>query len=284
MADSVADRLGRAIAGEAVEPPVAGLSFVPPGVLPGLRGDPASAPAPALARTCEDAGLDFAFVPSWEDWADAAVIELHARGVAALWVVPGVLWPALERTGVEEGLRASALDPDRLAPHLDRAADGARDAIVRGLGLRADGIVVADDLAGASGPVVAPDFAAGEVFPRMARLLSLAVRSGVPRVLHCDGDARVFLPRLRRSGFLALHGDCGGAGVERMVTAARSEGVAMLGGLPTAALSSQVAALRAGAEAGILARRGGLVVADDGGVTTGEQVACLLAGIAAARR
>ena len=199
----------------------------------GCAGDAAAGPAAALGRTADEAHLDFAFVASWQPWADAAVIELQTRGIAALWAVRGVLWPTLDAVGVDAGLRATSTDPSSLAPRLDAALEPARVQLARGLGLRVAGVVVADDLAGSGGPLASPDFVADEVFPRLA-VLVLAVRgSGLPVVLHSDGDMRLFVPDLRRHGFAGLHGDCGGAaGIERTLAATRSAGVSLVGGLP----------------------------------------------------
>lgn len=284
MRDDGPGRLSRAFRGGPLTPLVAGLSFVPPSAFPGPRGAAAAGPAAALGRTCEEAHLDFAFVASWEPWADAAVIELHARGVSALWVVRGVLWPALEAVGVDAGLRATDADPGSLAAPLDAALESARVELARGLGLRAHGVVVAEDLAGSGGPLASPDFVADEVLPRLAALVSLPRRSGLPVVLHSDGDMRLFVPDLRRRGFTGLHGDCGGAaGIDRTLAVARSAGVIVVGGLPTAALAGPESALLAGVEASVRAAAGGLVLADDGGITTGVEFAGLLAAIAAAR-
>jgi hypothetical protein len=284
-AEDTADRVARALAGEAVSPPVAGLSFVPPSALPGPRGDAAAGPARALARTCEDAGLDFAFVPCAEYWSEALVGELHERGVLAFWTVGGMLWPALEELGVEAGLRATVLRPETLKRPMLAALDVSRAMVRRGLALRADAIVVAEDLAGALAPLVPPDFVAADVLPGLALLVSPALDAGVPCVLHSDGDARFLMPGARRTGFVALHGDCGGPeGVARSLGGASAAGLALVGGVPTSGLADPLCAVASGTAAGTLARRGGLLIADDGGITTGEQCAGLLAAIAAARR
>lgn len=283
--DHTLDRVQRALGGEAVMPPVAGLSFVPPATLPGLRGDAAASPVRSIARTCEDARLDFAFVPSWDCWAEALVEELHERGVLAWWVVGGVLWPALEELGVEAGLHATVRAPEKLKRPMHAGLEVARSMVRRGLSLGADGIVVADDLAGALGPIVAPDFVDAEVVPCFELLIAPARSAGVPCFLHSDGDARVFMPRVHRAGFAAVHGDCGGADrVARALEAASAAGLALVGGLPTSELGNPGRAVAAGTGAGVLARAGGVLLADDGGITTSEECAGLLAAIGAARR
>ena len=283
MAQDSAQRFRRALDGETVEPCVTGLSFVSPELLSPASG--VEEPARLLARTCAEAGLDFAFVPSWEPWAPDGVRELVLAGIAALWVVPGVLWPALEQTGVEEGLRATAADPDSLAPALDAAAAASRSAVRAGLALGASAIVIAEDLAGAGGPIVSPDFAGDEVFPRFALLVDAAAHAGVPAVLHCDGDARVLYPAARRAGFAAVHGDLGGsARFEKAASAARLAAIGLVGGIETADLTDAASAALAGTRAGVFAAAGGFLVADDGGISTREQATALIEALAAARR
>jgi hypothetical protein len=283
--DDTLDRVQRALGGEAVTPPVAGLSFVPPAALPGLRADAAASAARSIARTCEDARLDFAFVPSWEYWAETLVEELHERGVLAWWVADGLLWPALEELGVEAGLRATVRAPESLKGPMHAGLEISRSMVRRGLSLGVDGIVIAEDLAGATGPIVSPDFIAREVMPSFELLIAPARSAGVPCFLHSDGDARVFMPGLHRAGFAAIHGDCGGAGgVSRALDAAATAGLSLVGGLPTSDLGNPGRAIAAGTGAGVLARAGGLLLADDGGITTSDQCAGLLAAIAAARR
>ncbi|HEY5506962.1 MAG TPA: hypothetical protein VIK83_05650, partial [Coriobacteriia bacterium] len=106
--ETASAHFARALSGDVVRPPVTGITFVDPWLL----GEAAADRASVLASTCRENGLDFAFVPSWEPWAVRAVPMLAAAGVACAWVVPGVLWPALESVGVATGLRAAARGPD----------------------------------------------------------------------------------------------------------------------------------------------------------------------------
>jgi uroporphyrinogen decarboxylase-like protein len=278
------DRFARALAGERVVPPVRGITFVDPALLPG-PGGAARLPDVALARACTDLRLDFAFVPSWEPWAVDAVRALHAAGVAALWVVPGVWWPALEILGVEQALRLSVREPAALAAELELLVPTAMSAASRGLEAGAGALIVADDLAGDAGPFAGPALLATEVFPRLARIAEVATRLGAPALLHCDGDARSLFPLVREAGFAAVHGDCGGsARVEEALRAARAERVALVGGVPTSDLTSPARGMLAGAVAATLAEGGGLLVADDGGLSTAEQVEALFAALGAVLR
>lgn len=278
---SGSERFARALANERVTPLVCGLTFVDPSLLPGAVG--AASPAATLAHACSSRGLDFAFVPSWGPWALDAVRALGSAGVAALWVVPGVWWPTLERLGVEQALRLSARDPEALAAALERLVPDALEAVAAGLAAGADALVVADDLAGDAGPFVAPAVLAAHVFPRLARIAGMGREAGLPAFLHCDGDARSLMSLVRGAGFSAIHGDCGGPErVEGVLVTARAESVVLIGGLPTPALTDPESGAHAGSQAAALAADGGLLLADDGGMTTPAQVEALFAALRAA--
>jgi len=277
--DSARARFDSALAGVPVTPVVTGLSFVDPALLPG-PGGPARRPAAALAHACAELYLDFAFVPSWEPWALDAVAGLRTAGVVALWAVPGVFTPVLEGEGAGAVLRATERDPGRLAEALDSATRLSASAIDAGIAAGADAIVVADDLAGADGPIASPSFLDAEVFPRLALLAEVARAADLRALLHCDGDARRILALVRDSGFSGVHGDCGGAqGVEPSLEVARAVGIALVGGVPTSTLTGPASG--AAAPAATLADGGGLLIADDGGLTSPEQVAALFIALRA---
>jgi hypothetical protein len=284
MPHDAVDRFRRALTGEAVLPVAEGLTFVAPSLLPGPGGS-ARAPQLALARACADLRLDFAFVPSWEPWALAAVAELHAVGVAAAWAVPGVLTPTLDLLGAAAGLRMIAADPARVTAELDAAEARAASALAVGIAAGADAIVVADDLAGGAGPIAAPAYLESDVFPRLARLAQPAGAAGLPALLHCDGAVDVLYAFARSAGFVAVHGDCGGPMcTAAALAAARRAGVALIGGLAASQLTDAARGAAAGASAAALATGGGLLLADDGGVAGVAECAALFAAFGAARR
>jgi len=278
------DRFRLALSGAPVTPVATGLSFVDPSLLPG-PGGPARSHASALANACEGLRLDFAFVPSWEPWALDAVGMLRAVGVAVAWVVPGVLTPVFEGLGAGEVLRATERDPGRLAEALDEATTRSESAIDAGIAAGADAIVIADDLAGADGPLVPPSFLDPEIVPRLARLVARAAAVGLPAVLHCDGVAAPLYAPAHAAGFAAVHGDCGGpARVAAALALARRVGVMLAGGIGASQLTDLARATAAGATAATLAAQGGLLVCDDGGVATRAECAALFAALGAARR
>jgi hypothetical protein len=107
----------------------------------------------------------------------------------------------------------------------------------------------------------------------------------MPAILHSDGDIRPLLPAIARAGFAGVHAG-GGLGFEafdRLFWAARDAGLVVVGGLLTGELGNAARAEALGSTIGVLARAGGLLVADDGGITTEREVSGLVTALAAAR-
>ncbi|MDY0340138.1 MAG: hypothetical protein RBS17_02855 [Coriobacteriia bacterium] len=262
-----------------------GLTFVPPDVLDATEGVTAVEPAGRLVEACVALGASFAFVPSGESWAEDAAVALAGQGVAVFWVVDGPLWPVILEYGELEGLRATLTDPERVGLAIDARMDGVLDRIAAGAHLGVRAIVLAEDLAGTSGPLVAPDFAITELLPRYARIVHSAGALGLCCILHSDGDIRPLLPAIARAGFVAVHAG-GGLDFERfdrLFWAARDVHLAFIGGLLTGELGNKARAVAIGSTIGVIAEAGGLLVADDGGITTYEEMRGLIAALQAAR-
>lgn len=275
-------RFATALAGGVIDPPALGLTFVPGTALSDRGGSDGA--ALAVARACADANLDFVFVPSWEGRADRIASAAAGTCATPVWVVPGILTPALDEIGIVRGLRATMLEPERLGPALDEALGSALAALERGLVLGAKVIGLADDIAGAGGPLVTPDYIRAELLPRYAVVTAAAQAAGVPAILHCDGDVRMPLSALRGVGFSALHpGGMSDAAFEGLLAEALEAGLRIIGGIMTRDLGVGVPrAVTAGTRARMLARGGGLLLADDGGITTFAEYTALLAAFAAA--
>jgi uroporphyrinogen decarboxylase len=221
-------------------------------------------------------------VPANESWAPEAVRELHERGIAAVWTVAGVFGRAAESVGWTDALRMTAAEPGALAVLLGEALHDSLDEARTGRSARADAVLVADDLAGATGPLVSPDFALDALLPCYRAVAREAAEHHVPAIFHSDGDVRALLPALARAGFSAVH--LAGLATEPFAAsyaAARSAGLVVLGGVEAAALMS--GARRLGAHAGSLALSGGMLVCDDGGITAAEEVAAYASALEAAR-
>ena len=261
-----------------------GLTFVPQDVLAPLSGT-TDDPVAALTEACRVLGASFAFVPADAPSADAVIDALASTGVAPMRAISGPLWPVIERRGVLDGLRATLTHPGDIGAELDQGLDAIVREAAHGVGAGARAIVLAEDLAGVDGPLVAPDFAIAELLPRYDRIVRTARALGVPAIFHSDGDIRPLLPAIHRAGFVAVHagGGLGLTGFERLFWAARDEGIAVIGGLLTSELGNAARAEMLGSSIGVLAKAGGLFVADDGGLTTVAEAGNLVTALAAAR-
>ena len=262
---------------------VSGITWLPAEALEALSaGTDAVGPAEALATLSLALGLDFAFVPAHEPWATEALERLRRADVASVWSVAGVLGRVGERVGWSDMLRMTVAEPGALAVYIGEVLHEALGEAREGVSERADVVLIADDLAGATGPLVSPDFALEALMPCYRSLVREAAGHEVPAIFHSDGDVRALLAGLARAGFSAVHL----AGLSERpfavsFAAAREAGLIVLGGIEAAALTS--GARRIGAPAGALARSGGLLVCDDGGITSADEVAALAGALEAAR-
>jgi hypothetical protein len=280
--DTGAERFRRALAGECVLPPVTGITFVGERLLPAAEAAPD--PGRGRAGVCVREHLDFAFVEARNPWATSAVAALRDAGVASAWVVPGIFGALLDPTAPAEALRTIARGGEGISAALDAALDMATLEVRRGIDAGASAIVVADDMAGSHGPLADPAFLEEKVLRRLARLAAIASDAGLPAVLHCDGDARFLMVFTAHAGFTALHGDAGGpSGVERALLSARVAGIAFMGGVPTAELSGEPRPELARWRERALENGKGLLLCDDGGITTVDEVEALLAVLRGAR-
>jgi hypothetical protein len=230
-----------------------------------------------------ETGLDFVFVDATAPWAAEA---FEKRGdLAVAWVVDGPLWPVLSESGsIAEALRRTLREPASLSAGLDHHTWRAAALTAKGVDLGADAVVIADDLGGSEGLLVTPEFAHDEVIPRLARVAT-AAGGRVPMLLHSDGDVRTILPALRSAGYAGLHsGGLSREDFESLFWEARRHHLAVLGGIPAASLGrGRVAAIQAGTRMAMLAQAGGLLVADDGGITTAAEIDSYSSAVGAAR-
>ena len=229
---------------------VTGVSWMPGELLEAAWGRGGlDAVAEEFAGAVTDLGLDFAFVPADEPWATRAVALLAGADVAALWATSGVLGRLADRLGWLEALRLTAAEPGALAAPLSEALHAALDSARAGLAAGADAVVVADDLAGASGPLVSPDFALDALLPCYRSIAAELAESDTPAIFHSDGDIRVLLPALARAGFSAIHvGSLATEPFEATLVTAGAVGMTVLGGIEAARLPED--AEQAGAAAG----------------------------------
>jgi hypothetical protein len=261
-----------------------GITFVPTEALGPVVGASRGRVAD-LVEACRVLRASFAFVPAEWPEADEVVAALAEADVAPLVAFSGPLWPLLEAKGVTEGLRETLTHPEETAAELGARVDSLVAAVAHAAEGGARAVVLAEDLAGSEGPLVAPDFAIGELMPLYERVVRAARSLGMPAVFHSDGDVRAIMPAIARAGFAAVHA---GGGLrfdafERLFWTAREAGLAVVGGLLTSELANPARAEALGSRLGVLAKAGGLLVADDGGIQTAEEIAALVVALTAAR-
>jgi hypothetical protein len=226
--------------------------------------------------------LDFAFVPAEQPGASQLVARLHALDCVAVWAVSGVFGRVAEKMGWAVALGLTAGEPGALAAPLAETLHDALESARAGIAAGADVVLIADDLAGAAGPLVSPDFALDALLPCYRALAAEATSRGVLTAFHSDGDIRVLMPSLERAGFSAVHlaGIASGA-LGTAIDAARAAGLSAMGGVSAAELAGDPLAV--GRSVGNEARLRGLMVCDDGGLTTAAEIAAYRLAIAAAR-
>lgn len=266
---------------------VTGISWVPAEALPvlGTERNPSAPPDPAysLASLVRAFSLDFAFVPSHADWAAECVSLLHDRHAAAVWAVDGVFGRVAARVGWMEAIRLSTAEPAGLASILAEELHAALREVRRGISLGVDAVVIADELAGPSGFLIAPDFALDALMPCYQGLATQIHTAQLAAIFHSDGDLRVLYPALARAGFSAVHlAGLGTSGLETALAAIRQHGLTALGGIEVASLATEGVGHCARRVAS-LARAEGLVPCDDGGSVTTDDVVMVASALEAVR-
>ena len=234
-----------------------------------------------IVETTRSLSLDFAFVAA--DNVDAAelVAELHSLDAAAVWAVPGVLGRVAESLGWVEVLRFSVSEPGSLAVPLAEALHDALESARAGVSAGADCVLVADDLAGATGPLVSPDYALDALLP-CYRSIASEVSGGAVAAFHSDGDVRVLMPALAHAGYSAVHvAGIGRDGVTASARAAKAVGMVAIGGI--VAVEIGVDPVGIGSFAGRLACEEGALVCDDGGLMSPDDLRAFGIAVDAAR-
>ena len=259
---------------------IVGISWLPPGFHERREG--AGGPAESLTLVAQTLDLDFAFVPAEERWAPEAVHRLRDEGIASLWAVPGVLCRVGDRLGWAEMLRLTAAEPGELAAPLAEALHATLQSCREGISAGVDVVLLADDLAGAVGPLVSPDYVLDALMPCYRAVAAEVLGRGVAVAFHSDGDVRALMPSLARAGYSAIHlAGIASDALAASIDAASASGLVAIGGVAGAALGDDPAT--AGSAAGLLARERGLLVCDDGGIATPDDLTGYSLAVEAAR-
>lgn len=259
-----------------------GLTYVPDELLATVMH---TAQADALVEACSTMELDFAFVCGGDVGSGERARSLVSVGVAPFWSISGPLGTLAEKLGWRQVLMDTIESPGALGSALDDATRLACEAVDTAAQAGAFAVVVAEDLAGSDGMMLSPDWVIDELAPRLSRIARCAEDRGLIAVFHSDGDIRSVLGSVRRAGFVAIHtGGDGWSAFERNYAAARDAGLAVVGGLEGEALrGGEMAAIGVGVRAAVIASGRGLLIADDGGLTTVKEVAALVPAMGAAK-
>ncbi len=279
------DRLHAVLGGESGIVSV-GVTFLPEVATASLLwGSEADAHTPLAVAVCSRLAPDFAFVPVWEPAAETTVRDIASCGTAPFVVVRGPLTSIAEQDGWAPTLRATLTGERDFASRLDAATNATIADTKTAAEWGAFAVVVAEDVAGATGPLVAPDYVIGDLMPRLGRIASAAHDAGLAAVWHSDGDIRPDLRAATRAGFDAVHpGGLEARAFEALLAEARRHGLTVLGGIHGSAIrSGGPVAIRTGVEAAVAAAAGGLLVSDDGSVATGPELAALISALQASR-
>jgi hypothetical protein len=259
-----------------------GVTWIPSDVLLAPFGDSVSGPAEALAALVTELDLDFAFVPAEEEWALEACELLRDAGRIGVWAVPGPFGRVANERGWARTLADSAVNPERLAGPLAIALHEALDEVRAGLSGAAGMVVVADELASQTGPLVPPDYALDALVPCYAAMAATATKTGLSAAFHSDGDVRALFGALSRSGFTSVHvGGLTSADVPAQADAARRNGLVLMGGLPVSELSVNVHEVARSAQR--FAATGGFIVTDDGGIASSVELSTFAAAVRVVR-
>jgi hypothetical protein len=228
----------------------------------------------AAASTLE---LDFAVVPANEWWAVEAVRELRERDIGVMWSVAGMLGRVGDRVGWSDMLRMTVAEPGALAVHIGEVLHDALDAARLGIAEGADALLVADDVAGATGPLVAPDYTLDALVPCYRSLAREAIDHEVPAVFHSDGDIRAMFARSSAPGLRP----CTSPGSTGLAVACR--GAAAISWCSADSSRRRWPGRADYEHAASLALSGGMLVCDDGGLTSAEEVAAYASALDSAR-
>lgn|GEM_PF-740531 len=239
-----------------------------------------------VSAVCRRLRPDFAFVCSWEPGAGSVCVEVTACGTVPLWVVRGPLDALAATHGWSHALASTVTDSQGLAEQVDRLVAEACSSVESAVTCGAGGVVVAEDVATATGFLLDPEYVTHEILPRVGTIAGAATETGLVSVWHSDGDVRSFIPHAAAEGLDAVHpGGLGAEAFERVFREARRAGMAVFGGISGGALrEGGPAAVRAvGVSASLLAREGGLLVCDDGGIASAKDLGALESALQAAR-
>lgn len=222
------------------------------------------------ARVCSESGAVFTFVSLLDPAAADKIAALETAGVAPFVSVDGPLGALAKEFGWVEALTMTEIRGGETA-FAEAAEKCLADVFLAGA-LGARGIVVGDDLAGGSEPLVSPHFVRRVLIPTYSRMAENAQAMGLPALFHSDGDVTGFYSDLAEAGFSGVHVAIGHdlGEVERAFDEAYEAELVPVGGVPAALLSEadECTVARLVEFVGGLMDSCVCLVADDGGIAT----------------
>ncbi len=226
---------------------------------------------------CSDSGALFSFVSLRDPFAGDKIAALEAAGVAPCVSVNGPLGALAEEFGWVEALTMTEIRGGETA--FAAAAEKCLADVFLAGSLGARCIVVGDDLAGGSHPLVSPHFVRRVLIPTYSRMAENAQSMGLPAVFHSDGDVTGFYEDLAEAGFSGVHVAVGHdlGEVERAFGQAYEAELVPVGGVPAALLSDadESTVTRLVEFLGRLMDSGVCLISDDGGIATASDLETL---------
>ncbi len=150
-------------------------------------------------------GMDL-FVAEEGEAQEEYVLDSHRSGLFTFWLVPGPLTMILEEYGWIEVSQALLKDSPTAIKLFSIAMSQVNTRIAHGLDLGVDGVIIADDLAGDSGPFIPPKVLNELYFPSIRPITSLLSKRQIPALFHSDGCFGSLLPSIWQAGFTGIHG------------------------------------------------------------------------------
>ena len=158
---------------------------------------PAGGTAAEILTAAQNIGADFCFF----DQLPGAVSTAQAEGLVAGAIVNGPWQRWLSRVGWETAMAGMARGNDAMREGLREECTAAGRELLAWVASGADMILLADDIAYAGGPLMAPARIEAELLPLYAELVKSAAGTGAAVGFHTDGRADLFLPLLHTAGF-----------------------------------------------------------------------------------
>lgn len=136
--------------------------------------------------------------PDWQPWfnSDYFVFALSS----------GPLTETSGKLGWYNFSRMLVKSPNELKELFAKHLNNSIRSITKTLDAGCDGIILADDLAGARGPLISPVFLAESYFPMLKAMLEEIGCRQVPWVFHSDGNILGQIDLIKEAGFWGIHG------------------------------------------------------------------------------